>query len=699
MLEQEEQYAAEAIAQALQEMGYALPPKMPPLRRIPLPGVWGVSSAVAMQLGGKDRAKVGEIAEGVAERLRALDHFADVRAENGYINCIFDIGKVATAVVQSVLSAGADYGRGEPIPGRAMIEYAQMNTHKEFHVGHLRNVALGAALVRIMRFAGYDVVAASYPGDIGLHVIKCLWGYRAFHLGKEPKDPTLRGRWLGELYVESNQRLSYRKEVGEFIERLVREDMVFNGQIDGILKNLMHAGVSGADIASLMAVLQSHKPFDPAAFKNPQTIPQLWAHIGQELRSEKRRDAIKHDGDGLHSDSLAGLWKTYQQLDIHFAEWWLPSATWEAEMRALFQAWDRKEPEVVALWERTRQWSLDQLHAIFAQLGAPIDVYFFESEVEEPGRKIVKDLLERGIAEVSDGLPVVKIDEKLGLEKETFRTLPILRSDGTTLYATKDLALAVVKFDQYQIARSIYVVDSAQSFYFQQVFKVLELMGFPQAANCRHLAYERLTLPEGTMSSRSGNAIFFEDVAADALQRARTAVEEKNPDLPEEKKAEIARDVGLGALLYGMLDRDNNKVLVFDWEQALSFDGHAAPYIQYAHARACRILERAQAEGIARPDACTELRLTEPATEELELLEQIGNFPAEVRRAAEGDKPLLISTYVYELAKRFSDFYGACPVMQAEPETRTARLALVDATRQTLANALALLGVHAPNAM
>jgi len=243
------------------------------------------------------------------------------------------------------------------------------------------------------------------------------------------------------------------------------------------------------------------------------------------------------------------------------------------------------------------------------------------------------------------------------------------------------------------------VVDSAQSFYFQQVFKVLELMGFPQAAECRHLPYERLTLPGGSMSSRSGNIISFEDVAADAIQRARAAVEEKNPDLPEEKKTVIAEEIGIGALIYGMLDRDNNTVIVFDWEQALSFDGHAAPYIQYAHARACRILERAQAEGIARPDASTTLRLADPATEELNLLERIGNFPAEVRRAAEIDKPLIVSNYVYELAKCFSDFYGACPVMQAEGETRTARLALVDATRQTLANALALLGIHAPDVM
>lgn len=698
MFEQEEQYAAGAIASALEAMGYAPPAKIA-MRPIPLEGIWGVGSTVAMQLGGKDRAKVGEIAAGVAERLRALNHFADVYVQNNFVNCIFDKSTIVSAVLRSVLAAGREYGRGAAIPGRVMIEYAQLNTHKEFHVGHLRNVALGAALVRIMRFAGYDVVAASYIGDIGKHVVMCLWCYRAFHMGQEPKDPAQRGRWLGERYVEANQRLAYRKDVSDFIARLVQEDMVFNGQVDSIMKELIHAGVPSGDVAKLLGVLASHKPFDPTAYVNDEMIPIFWKHIGAELRSEKRRDTLKHQADGLHSDSLAGLWAEYQRLDAHFTQWWAPSATWEAEVRALFLAWDRKEKDVVALWEKTRQWSLDELLQLFAQLDAPIDVYFFESEVEEPGRAIVQNLLERGIAEVSDGLPVVKIDAKLGLAKETYRTLPILRSDGTTLYATKDLALAAVKFDQFHVDHSVYVVDARQSFYFQQIFKILELMGFAQAARCRHLPYEFLTLPEGTMSSRSGNAVFFEDVAADALARARAAVDEKNPDLPEETKAEVARAVGIGALLYGMLDRDNNTVIVFDWEQALSFDGHAAPYIQYAHARSCRILERAQAEGIALPNATTDFHLSAPATEEMNLLEQIGNFSTEVRRAAESDKPLIIANYVYELAKRFSDFYGACPVVQAEPETRTARLALVDATRQTLANGLALLGIHAPTVM
>ena len=698
MLEREEEYAAAAIASALDAMGYPPPAKIV-MRPIPLEGVWGVCSTVAMQLGGRDRAKVSAIAEGIAERLRALNHFTDVYVQNNFVNCIFDTKTIVSAVIQAVRAAGDDYGRGAALPGRVMIEYAQLNTHKEFHIGHLRNVALGAALVRIMRCAGYDVVAASYIGDIGLHVIKCLWCYREFHLGQEPEDPAQRGRWLGELYVESNQRLAYRKDVSDFIARLVLEDAVFNGQVDAMMKELIHAGIPHGDVAKLIGVLASHKPFDPTVYANDDMISIFWQYIGAELRSEKKRDAIKHQADGLNSDSLAGLWTEYQRLDAYFTAWWKPSATWEAEVRALFLAWDRKEKSVVALWEKTRQWSLDELLQLFAELDAPIDVYFYESEVEEPGRVIVQDLLARGIAEISDGLPVVKIDEKLGLTKETYRTLPILRSDGTTLYATKDLPLAAIKFDQYHIDRSIYVVDARQSFYFQQIFKILELMGFAQAAQCRHLPYEFLTLPEGAMSSRSGNAVFFEDVAADAVRRARAAVDEKNPDLPEERKEAVAHAVGMGALLYGMLDRDNNTEIVFDWDQALSFDGHAAPYIQYAHARACRILERAQAEGITLPDATATIHLTTPATEEMALLTHIGNFPAEVRRAAETDKPLIISNYVYDLAKRFSDFYGACPVMQAEPETRLARLTLVDATRQTLANALALLGIHAPNVM
>ncbi len=374
-------------------------------------------------------------------------------------------------------------------------------------------------------------------------------------------------------------------------------------------------------------------------------------------------------------------------------DWWPHVPQWEREVRETFQRWERKDPEFVRLWEETRAWSMEEFLRIYEELDVHFDVWFFESEVEEEGRQIVRELLERGIAEISDGLPVVKIDEKLGLEKETYRTLPILRSDGTTLYSTKDLALTKRKFEQYKVDRAIWVVDVRQTLYLQQIFKVMELWGFEQAAKCYHLAYETVMLPSGAMSSRLGNVVLYEDVARQVLERAREIIEEKNPTLPPDVKESVARQVGLGSLKYGMLSRDNNRVIVFDIEEALSFDGHAAPYIQYAHARACRILEKVDSlpEG---PYVLENL-----TREEIDLIEQIALFPDEVQRAADEYKPLVIANYVYELAKRFNEFYRVCPVLQAPEPQRSARLAMVAATRQTLANGLTLLGIAAPEVM
>ena len=210
------------------------------------------------------------------------------------------------------------------------------------------------------------------------------------------------------------------------------------------------------------------------------------------------------------------------------------------------------------------------------------------------GKGIVQELLDQGVAEISDGAAVVKIDQKLGLEEEVYRTLPILRSDGTSLYSTKDLALTKRKFEDYGIDRAIWVVDVRQSLYFKQIFKILELWGFEQARDAYHLPYEIVTLPEGIISSRKGRAPLYDEVREAVLQRARQIIDDKNPNLPDEVKDKVAWQVGIGSLKYAMLNRDNNKVVVFDLDEALSFDGHAAPYIQYAHARASNILQRAE---------------------------------------------------------------------------------------------------------
>jgi arginyl-tRNA synthetase len=369
----------------------------------------------------------------------------------------------------------------------------------------------------------------------------------------------------------------------------------------------------------------------------------------------------------------------------------------DAERRELYRKWNEKDTAVRELWLTTRQWSLDELKDIFAMLDIKMDVWFFESEADEPAKQIVEELIAKGIAvdERPQGGPViVHIDEKLGLKKEKYRSNIILRSDGTTLYLTKDLALAKIKFQAYHVDRSIYVVDVHQSLHLQQAFKILELLGFPQAEKCYHLAYGFVNLPEGGMSARKGRVVLFKDVADEAVRRVLLEIEEKNPDLGQEQRQAVAQQVGLGAMAYAMLSVDNNKEMVYDMEAALKFDGHTGPYIQNAHVRANSILKKA---GGVPAQANFDYPLT---SHEVKLIDQISRFPATVQQAAQEYRPLVMANYAYELASKFHSFYHFVDVIHIEePSIRSARLRLVAAARQTLANALRLLDIQAPEVM
>jgi arginyl-tRNA synthetase len=326
-----------------------------------------------------------------------------------------------------------------------------------------------------------------------------------------------------------------------------------------------------------------------------------------------------------------------------------------------------------------------------------MDVWFFESEADAPAKAIVEELVQRGIAddERPQGGPViVRIDEKLGLKKEKYRSNILLRSDGTTLYLTKDLALAKIKFEKYHVDRSIYVVDVRQSLHLQQAFKILEMWGFPQAVKCFHLGYGFVSLPEGAMSARKGRLVLFKNVADEAIRRVMVEIENKNPDLPQEERQTVARQVGLGAMSFAMLAIDNSKDMVYDMQAALNFDGHTGPYIQNAHVRANSILKKG--DGIP-PQGDFDYQFT---SHEVQLIDLISRFPATIQTAASEYRPLVIANYAYELASAFHSFYHVVQVIQTEdPGVRAARLRLVAAARQTLANALGLLDIEAPQVM
>jgi arginyl-tRNA synthetase len=370
---------------------------------------------------------------------------------------------------------------------------------------------------------------------------------------------------------------------------------------------------------------------------------------------------------------------------------------YDAERREMYRKWDAGDPAIRALWLETREWSMEELRDILNMLDVKIDVWFYESDVDEPSKAIVDELLRLGIAEderPQGGPVIVKIDEKLGLEKEKYRTAVILRSDGTSLYLTKDLALAKVKFEQYHVERSIYVVDFRQSLHFQQAFKILELWGFPQAAKCYHLSYGYITLPEGAMSARRGRVVLFKDVADEAERRALAAMTQRTPEMSNTMRIQTARQIGLGALAYSILSVDNNKDIVFDVNDALSFDGRTAPYIQNAHVRANSILRKAG----GMPDFAVYSHNL--ASHEVQLIDLISRFPDTVEQAAQEYRPLVVATYAYDLANAFHSFYHSVPVIQAESaQVQAARLRLVAAAKQVLANALHLLVIQAPDVM
>jgi len=605
MFAKEQQLISEQIARYCQENGL---PKPANLQWHPLPfsGEWGISTnffqlaalvAREIKAGGGQGInvpqKAQEIAAGVAAYLGQPAGFSRLEAIRGYLNLYFLPAEFASRVVDAVVEGADDFGRGEPKGERVMVEYAQPNTHHSFHIGHYRNAILGEALARLVEFAGFDTIRASYPGDLGLSVVTVLWAYDKFYRGQEPEGIHERGQWLLKIYVEATELLTPKPD--------------------------------------------------------------------EDARAKAQREA------------------------------------YEAERREYYRRLDAGDPEVRHLWQVTRQWSLDELDAILEMLDIHIDVWFFESEVDEPAQQIVEELIHLGIAEderQQGGAVIVKIDEKLGLTKEKYRTNVILRSDGTTLYLTKDLALAKEKFEKYQVDRSIYVVDVRQSLHLQQAFKILELWGFPQAEKCYHLGYGFVSLPEGVMSARRGRVALFKEVADEAIRRVLAVIAVKNPDMPPDQQKVVAQQIGLGALAYGMLSVDNNKDIVFDLEAALNFDGRTAPYIQNAYVRANSILKKA---GRLPEQAVFNYELT---AHEIQLIDLISRFPAAVQTAAEEYKPLHMANYVYELAGAFHSFYHVVPVIQSEVEAiREARLRLVAAARQTIKNALRLLAIQAPDVM
>ncbi len=368
--------------------------------------------------------------------------------------------------------------------------------------------------------------------------------------------------------------------------------------------------------------------------------------------------------------------KFHQEAELH--------PEYDDEARAYFKKIEQGDEECLALFHWFKELTLKDVQRIYDLLDIRFDSYAGESFYSDKMQPVVDELREKGLLIESRGAQVVD------LEAYGMSPCIILKSDGTSLYATRDMAAATYRKATYDFDKCLYVVAYQQNLHFKQFFKVLELMGKEWAKDLVHVAYGMVSLEEGTMSTRKGNVVFLEDVIKKCIDKAYAIIDEKNPNL--ENKQETAQKVGVGAVIFGALYNNKIKDIVFSYDKVLNFDGETSVYVQYTCARANSVLQKGgDGEGTEIP------ALT---LEEIDLVKAIATLPETVRSAAEKYEPSLIARFAVDVAQKFNKFYFNCKILSAEDATvKNFRLRLTKAMLQALKNAFALLGIGIPDKM
>lgn len=357
---------------------------------------------------------------------------------------------------------------------------------------------------------------------------------------------------------------------------------------------------------------------------------------------------------------------------------------YEDEARAYFKKIEQGDEECLALFHWFKDLTLKDVQKIYDMLDIRFDSYAGESFYSDKMQPIVDELREKGLLVESRGAQVVDLEE-YGMPP-----CIILKSDGSSLYATRDMAAAAYRKKEYNFDKCLYVVAYQQNLHFKQFFKALELMGKEWAKDLVHVAYGMVSLEEGTMSTRKGNVVFLEDVINKCIEKAYKIIDEKNPEL--ENKLDVAKKVGVGAVIFGALYNNKIKDIVFSYDKVLNFDGETSVYVQYTGARAQSVL--------AKGGVPSEYEIPELSGAEIELAKALSNFPALVKEAAEKYEPSVIARFAVDVSQKFNKFYFDCKILTAEDEkTKNFRLALTAATLQALKNAFKLLGIGIPEKM
>ena len=529
----------------------------------------GDLSLACFELAKKEQKNPGELAKDLALKLGAQKklqkYFSEIRAVGPYLNFFINPGYLANRVVSDIKFSRKNYGHNSGGKNKGiMIEYSNGNTHKEYHVGHLRNIAYGDAVNHLLSANGFKSIPVSYINDFGIHVAKTLWNWQ--RTDKYENSTEEKGYLLGKCYSEAAMELVEHPEYKE-------------------------------EVVNIMKEIESRQG------------------------------------------------KSYE------------------------------------LWQETRNWSIKYFASIYNDLGIKFKHIFYENEFIDSGLKLVKELTASGKLVKSEGAIISNL-ESYGLG-----VLPVIRTDGTALYPVADLSLAEEKFKKYKISESIYVTDIRQSLYFQQLAKICEQLGYKQKIT--HLGYDFVTLPDGMMSSRTGNVITYEDLKTKIFDKLTAETVKRHEDWMVDRAKQVAWNLTVSTIKFEMLKVSADKIIVFNIEDALRFDGYTACYLQYGYVRLKSIVRKEGWNMLAQPANLDDLK----EAKEKELLLKLARYPEIIKTAGSKYNPSEIAKYLFELVQLFNDYYHEINILKSEPKLRRARLVLIKAIAQVLSNGFDILGL------
>ena len=358
----------------------------------------------------------------------------------------------------------------------------------------------------------------------------------------------------------------------------------------------------------------------------------------------------------------------------------------EEEARGWFVKMQNGEKEALSLWKWFYDISIKEFDRVYDMLGVHFDAYTGESFYNDKMDAVVEELKQKNLLKQSEGAMIVD------LEEEKMPPCLIIRKDGGTLYATRDITAALYRKKTYDFHKCIYLTALDQNLHFAQWFAVIKKMGYDWWQDLIHVPFGLVSLDNGKLSTRHGNVVLMEELLHQAIEETRKIIEEKNPDLPN--KEEVAKKVGIGAVIFNDLYNSRIKDVVFSWERMLNFDGETGPYVQYTHARACSILRKGQC---SLPEQIDYANLTDEAS--MEVLKLLGQFPEKIQEAADKLEPFVVTRHLVNLSQAFNKFYHDNSILNSQEPIKQARIALVIAVKMVLAEGLAILGIQAPEQM